>query len=350
MITLQEIAQRAGVTQMTTSRVLNGSYKAKRPQAIKRAQLIRRLAEDLGYRPNTAAQATATGRFNCACIVSSTHGSRSTLFPGLIRGAHDALAKRNMHLTLAHVNDERLTDSQFVPKALREWMADGLLINYTQEIPQALIDLVRRHRIPSVWVNSIQESDCVFFDDLGGGKQLCQHLLSLGHRRIAFVHYGRESHYSTSARCRGYEQAMREADLQPRIIRRQFAHPRIDDPGETTVPLSMAWLQEADRPTAIITYSHTEATSARIAAAELGLRLPEQLSIATFAESLDEGMGQRVARMWSSHGELAHAGVEMLIEKIDEPARLIPPRSITMRFWEGASCLPVNRSEGSTKG
>ncbi len=340
MATLKEIAIRAGVTDMTVSRVLNGSYKATRPKAVEQAKRISRIASDLGYMPNAAARSVASGRFNCACLLSSTSGHRSTLFPGLLRGAHDALAEHDMHLTLAHVDDRKLSDETFLPKALRQWMADGLLINYTQEIPDVLVQRISRQRIPSVWLNSRQEADSVYFDDQAAGRTLTEKLLALGHRRIAFVHYGVVRHYSIAARRAGYEAAMTQAGLTPLSIQREFDKPTLDSAGESTVPLSVSWLSGPDRPTAAVTYSLAEATTTWLAAQHLGLRVPVDLSLATFADSIDEGMGQRITRMWTSHGEMGREAVEMLTEKINRPADRLLPRVLALKWWEGATCGP----------
>ncbi len=70
MTTLQEIAQRAGVSKMTVSNVLNNRNKENWPSTASRAQEIRALAEQMGYRPNLAAKAVVTGKFGAIGILS----------------------------------------------------------------------------------------------------------------------------------------------------------------------------------------------------------------------------------------------------------------------------------------
>jgi len=338
---MQQIADQAGVSAQTVANVLQGRTRGAYGSAARRAERIRELAEDMGYRVNTAAQATRTGRFNTACMVASTLGHRSTMFRSLIHGAHDALAERNMHLTFAYVEDDRLTDPEFVPKALKEWTTDGLLLNYTQEVPPALVDLIERHRIPSVWINSQQRTDCVRFDDRDAGRRLTDHLLKLGHRRIAFAHYGAERHYSIHERRAGYADAMQAAGLTPRSIQRDYTRPTPDSAGDNILPLTRDWLDRPDRPTAVVTYSHVETHAARIVAAELGMSVPDDLSLATFSDSLDDGIGLQTARMFTPHRKLAHLAVAMLMDKIDAPPRRLEPRVMPLEFWEGRSCAPA---------
>jgi len=130
--TLKVIAEAAGVSIPVVSQVLNSKGQRFRPETRRR---VRQAAERLGYRPNNSARAMATGRLGCAALVLSTQGYRSTLPAELLRGIDEELARHNMHLTIARLPDEKLTREGYVPKILREWLSDGLLINYTSDIP-----------------------------------------------------------------------------------------------------------------------------------------------------------------------------------------------------------------------
>ena len=66
-------------------------------------------------------------------------------------------------------------------------MADGMIVNYTHEIPQAMLDLVHAHHAPAVWINVKLAKDCVFPDDVNAARSVTEELIQLGHRRIAFA-------------------------------------------------------------------------------------------------------------------------------------------------------------------
>ena len=92
----------------------------------KTAEKIRAAARELGYRPNAAARATATGRFGAVTLVLSTTGNRSTLPGELLGGIHDALDRAGKHLITATLDDdERLTDPHSMPRLLTEACSDG---------------------------------------------------------------------------------------------------------------------------------------------------------------------------------------------------------------------------------
>jgi DNA-binding LacI/PurR family transcriptional regulator len=102
-----------------------------------------------------------TGSFGCVALLLSTRQFHSALPIGLMEGIHDGLAERNLHLTFARVPDEKLTDEQEVPKFLREWMADGMIVNYTHDFPVRLLTLINEHEMPSIWTNAKLDADCV---------------------------------------------------------------------------------------------------------------------------------------------------------------------------------------------
>lgn len=336
---MAEVARLAGVGRVTVSRVINGSG----PVANETRQRVLEIASQLGYRPSAAARATVTGRTNCVALLASMEGRRSTLFPGLITGAHDALARHGMHLTFARVADEKLTDDRFVPKALSEWMADGLLINYNQEIPPRLVELINRHRVPAVWLNSVQAADCVYPDDVGAAREGAKRLLQLGHRNIAFVSYTPALHYSVNSRYEGYAQAMRSAGLAPAGLMTSCQAASREHLGDDCRHFTRSWLASADRPTAVLTYGVREVSSIFQVAGELGLQIPRDLSVLTLADAIQDDVGVPVSRLWVSRHELGEAGVEMLIAKINDPGRRQPPKALPFHFWQGATCGPCVR-------
>src|SRR4051812_31004611 len=128
MITLETIAHETGVSSRTVSNVLNGKNKEIWGKTAQRAQHIREVAERLGYQPNAAAKAVATGRFGNVALLMSTVGNRSALYYQMMDGLHDALQERNLHLTIARYNDSTLTSSEIMPKVLRELMVDGIIV------------------------------------------------------------------------------------------------------------------------------------------------------------------------------------------------------------------------------
>jgi DNA-binding LacI/PurR family transcriptional regulator len=336
--TLKQIAEHCGLSVQTVGYVINNKGHLFRPETRDK---VLKAARELGYRPNGAAKAMRSGRFGCAALVLSTQEGHSSVFTPLLDGIDGELAKHNMHLVHAPLPDEQLTSDGFVPKILSQWMADGLLINYNAAIPARMIEVIEGHNIPSVWMNSKQKHDCVYPDDFGGGVLATEHLLALGHTRIAFVDYshGQEvppKHYSAVDRPGGYAQAMKAAGLEPRLICASgWLTPR------ERIAFTLDWLRADDRPTAVITYSSFEALPIYHAAtAVLGMRLPQALSLATFADFPVDDLGVSIATVVIPRAELGRTAVRMLLQKIEAPARDLAPLALPLSFQPGETCAP----------
>lgn len=340
MVTMHDIAAKAGVAQSTVSFVLNERNTTVRISDETR-QKVMAATESLGYRRNSSARAMRTGRFGCVALLQSVQPTRSFAPQEMLNAIHDELALRDQHLTLARLPDEKLTDDQFVPKILREWMADGLLIDYIDHIPEHLIALVRRSKIPAIWMNSKQEFDCVHPQDYQAGEQATRHLLSLGHRHIAYLDWrpdwrsSDKTHYSAVDRRQAYENVMRDAGLKARVDHRE----RFGESG-TELDLAAQSLREPARPTAIIAYGRREAQAILFVAAKLGLQVPKDLSLLTFGGADDQFFGIAPTQMAVPFNEMGRLAVQLLQQKIENPTQLLPPHTLPCLLQSGETCAP----------
>jgi LacI family transcriptional regulator len=285
------------------------------------------------------------GRLGCAALVlSRSHQSVLSHIPiGLLDGLDDELARHNMHLTVSRLTDEQLSSEAFLPKVLREYMADGMIVNYTHEIPQPMLDVIRAHHTPAVWLNAKLASDCVYPDDLGAAQQATAELIARGHRRIAlmqmvapevfrgmdFEEARPRFHYSVADRIEGYARAMRAAGLSPRITHHDRYVPNSEQLGACRTLLS-----GADRPTAVLLYSENDLPALLCAAAELRLSIPRDLSVLEFFPVEPSIAGMRVSVVPIPTEEMGRRAVAMLLRKIENPseacaAEAVPYRAVT---------------------
>jgi len=333
---MAEVAQVAGVSQPTASQAL-GRNPAKHRIAPDTVRRVREAASKLGYRPNASARAMRTGRFGSIALILSSHPSRSYLPLAALHGIWNALAQRDLHMTGAKLPDDKLTDAGFVPRILRELCCDAMLIDYTHHIPDRMIELIENASQAAIWLNRKQDHDCVYPDDEALGRQATERLLDAGHRRIAYLDWGagwkqlESAHYSQRDRQAGYEQAMRQAGLTTRIMRRDDSE---HQPSQA-MPMLRATLREMlsadDRPTAIVTYAWPFARRIAAVARDLGLRIPDDLSLVNTgsADQLELDDGSTVATIVAPEAEYGAAAVEAVLEKLAAPARRLPPRAVT---------------------
>lgn len=314
-VTIQQVAAESGVSFRTVSRVLSGTGETHAPATCERVQAV---ARRLGYVPNTTARAVRSGRFDAVALLLSIDPDRSYLPQALLEGIQEELRKYDIHLTLATLTDRQLTDEGLLPKCLRQWMADGFLINYTHRIPVKLPEIVARFRIPSVWTNTRQKTDCVFFDDFDAARRLTRHLLELGHRRIAYVDFhnsgpGEMLHYSATDRCRGYLETLNGAGIPPTVVRQEQAL----NEGERIARAGQI-LSAPDRPTAVVAYSPGRCVLPLYLAAvtRCGLSVPQDLSLATFSPNAEDEIGIAITKMLLPEREMGQRAVELLRKKI----------------------------------
>lgn len=327
--TLKQIAERTGLSIRTVSRILGdgGSGDGAQRHSSTTRGLVLSAARELGYRPNAYAKAVRTGRFGCiAILLSSTTPQRSTLPGVLYEGIDDALAEHDLHLTLARVSDEKLTTEEAVPKILREWMVDGLLVNYNYDIPPSFLQTINDTRIPSVWINTKQEVNAVWPDDYAAGKSATEQLLALGHRRIAYaINENAEGHYSAADRRNGYEAALQAAGLTPQLLR--FPTPNTPGARTTVIPParweegSPIWRPESAgaRPTAIVAYMPYIANFFVFLAASHGLQAPRDFSIVTFSETRADEAGVLVTSWRIPVYNVGQEAVRLLLARLASP-------------------------------
>jgi LacI family transcriptional regulator len=335
-VTIKEIARHTGLSIPTVGNILGRSASRYAPDTRKR---VLSAAQQLGYKPNASARAIRQGRFGCAALVlsRSKQSTHSYIPHGLIDGLEDELAANDMHLTVSRLTDEELSTNDFVPKVLREHMADGMLVNYTHEIPPAMLELIRAHHAPAVWLNAKLPADCVHPEDYGAARAATERLIAVGHRRIAMVHMispfsgnrsfaesWRYHHYSVTDRADGYRAAMRAAGLPPQIVSHERFIPESEHFGE-----SRAMLQAPDRPTAVLSYSEGELMGIVCAAASLGLAIPRDLSVVVFSPTSPWMAGKHVSVVAIPTERMARAAVRMLARKLAAPDEDCAPVAIS---------------------
>lgn len=339
MTTLDQIAQAAGVTSATVSNVLSGRANARRPDAVSRAKRIRKIALDMGYRPHAAARAVRTGRTGCLGMITSANYAYSVHMPEFEVGVVAELVRRGLYLAKDHLieNDQ---ESVNLPRLAQENIADGLLVNYAFKIPLGLETLIERHQIPAVWINCRRADNVVRPDDEQAAYHATRHLIALGHRRILLLNPNAKwleiEHYSVDDRKAGYARAMHEAGLEPQITARQ--RPSERDGSEMSLRIVMKALTEGDRPTAVL--SMIRGVAVLLAAARLGWRVPDDLSVISF----DNGQGgDRMApltRLIVPFEEIGRRAVAEVCELIEQPDVRRPEVVLPMILDDGGTTAP----------
>jgi DNA-binding LacI/PurR family transcriptional regulator len=246
-----------------------------------------------------------------------------------------ALDARNLHLAFARLPDEKLTDQEAMPKILRQWMVDGLLIDYIVHVPERMIVLLHQYSIPAIWLNTKFANDCVYPDDFAAGRFATEYLVKMGHRRSGYALYVQTSHYSAADRYGGYAAALQAAGLTPQKVGPESATNFTE-----MVKGSCQWLSSPQRPSAVVVYSGRDAMAIVRAAEQLDIRIPQDLSIVTFGDYSFEDYQVTLATMVLPQHRIAEIAIDQLVQKIEGPPRVFSSVAVSFDWNEGTSCAP----------
>lgn len=305
-VTIAEVAATAGVSVPTVSKVLNGR---KGVSAATRRHVEAVLAEHGYERRGRSAQGSGLVDF----VISSLETQWAT---SLLRGAHAEASRLGMDLVVTTTDSRR--DSTAV--GTRDWVehlaergSDGVVMIVSEVDPAAREELERLH-MPVVLVDPLgsgaEPYATVAATDWAGGRDATDHLLQLGHTRIAFV-TGPIEQVCHRDRLDGYQAALRRAgiDADPDLVRhgdslvgggRRFGGELLDLP---------------DRPTAIISGSDEQAYGVYQAARERGLRIPDDLSVIGFDDvELCQWISPPLTTVRQPLAEMAREATRMVIE------------------------------------
>jgi LacI family transcriptional regulator/LacI family repressor for deo operon, udp, cdd, tsx, nupC, and nupG len=287
--------------------VLNGDHRV--ADATRKRVLA--VIEELEYRPSSLARNLALGRTHMIAVVIPFLTNPSSV--ERLRGVVETLRSSRYDLMLFDVERPQTRDDLLVRLADRSTSDAVLVIS----LPLRDDEVARfgRARVPVVLVDGSHERlSHVAIDDVAGGRLATRHLLDLGHTRIAFVGDAPTVFGFTSSHDRrtGFEQALREAGVEPkREYILEAPHGR-----EFARRLGTQLLSLRDPPTAVFAASDTQALGVLEAARAAGRRIPEELSVIGF-DDVEAASYAHLSTVRQPLYESGALGTRMLIGALD---------------------------------
>jgi len=317
-VLIKDVAAKAGVSVTTVSHVLN-DVPGKRISDETR-EGVRAAAAELGYTPNGLARSFRLQRSQTLALVSdeiatTPHAGR------IILGAHEAASKQGWLVMLVNTGGTPELEASEIA-ALKQRRVDGFLYatmyHRDVSVPDSLVD------VPTVLLDAKTTDPSVSWvvpDEVGGGRTATEHLLAHGHRRIGFLN-NVDDIPATHGRLEGFRAALEDAGVPVREdwIRTAAANT------QGGLDSALAVLDSDDRPTALFCFADRMAMGAYYAAAELGLRIPDDLSIVGFdnQELIADGLRPGLTTVALPHYEMGAWAVETLIRLIEQPQKGAP--------------------------
>jgi LacI family transcriptional regulator len=321
MATIVEVAKRAGVSIATVSNVIRGTRRVS-PKLTERVQTAIR---ELNYSPNEIARSLKVRQTRMLAMVLPD--ITNPFFPEIIRGAEDTAFERGYFLMTANT-DEQIGRERRIVAALRSYRVDGVLLasasgtdtSHLKSTIDAGVALVCLDRtVPGV------KTDAVLLDNVRGARECVRHMIQKGHRRIAIitgpldVQTGRE-------RLRGYEEALREADIPAehgRILEGDFRHDSGYRLGKQIFERPVS--EQAARPTAIFVCNGVMTLGVLKAFEELNVRCPQDIALATFDDlAVESPFHPHLTTVVQPSYEMGARAAGILIDRIEGRIRKEP--------------------------
>lgn len=273
---LKDVAAHAGVSISTVSRVINdGPYVT----AAVRAKVTASMAT-LGYEPHALAQSLRTGQSNTVGYVIGDIAN--PLFATIAGGMDDVLQQAAYTIFLGNSRGDAGHERELI-KALLRRRVDGLVLSLADETDADLRALLRQLSVPLVLLDREVpdiKADRVLVEHDAGIRLAVRHLSTLGHRRIALITGAPITRPGRAIR-RAFEAAVAELDL-PRAPSDVHVVP---PGGPVTAAAVAALLAGPRRPTALIAGGAPLAPAVLRAIRELGLRVPDDLSLVAYDDT-----------------------------------------------------------------
>jgi LacI family transcriptional regulator len=311
-VTIRDVADRAGVSSMTVSRVINASS---RVSPDTRARVEEAIAV-LGYIPSRLARGLSGRRTGTLAVI--VPDVANPFFTLIVRGAEDVARRAGYRVILCDTRADLEIEREVIEEMIAH-RVEGILIAPVSDRSREHLRRLGKFGVPFVLVDRTVpgiEADAVLGDSTEGAQRLVEHLLSLGHRRVGFV-VENDDVSTARDRRRGYLAALSAAGiaLDPALEVETSVDPRGGFAG-------MQKLLELDNPpTAVFTVNNLVALGAIEAVRAAGLEVPDDVALVCFDDiEYASRMYPFLTVMEQPAETFGTLSAQLLLERIDQRA------------------------------
>ena len=337
-VTLNDIAQKLGVSMITVSKALRGHPDI----SHNTAELIKRTADELGYSPNFMARNLAARKSNTIGVVlpQIAHHFFSSIMDHIY-----SYARVNNYEVFLTVSQENAEMQKKQIQTLLSMRVDGIIISISQDTEDfGIFEAAMNRQIPLVFMDRIPNlSNCntVTVDDRGGAYKVIDHAIKLGYKKIGHfagytnINIGRE-------RMHGFRQAMSDHGLEINydwILEGDFGE-------KSGYDSFMKLYHEKNLPDLILAVTYPVAIGIYMAAQEVGMKIPDDIDLICFGNSqVQNFLSPPLSCVNQPTEQLAAKSMELLLDNIDnvgnfQNKNIIIDTDLILR----STCIKCNRS------
>jgi LacI family transcriptional regulator len=337
MVTIRDVAARAGVSPTTVSHVINDT----RPVSAELRSRVEAAMAELGFQPNALARSLRRKRTHTLGLI--VPDSANPFFAEVGRGIEDTSFAAGYSVILCNSDGDPARELLYMDLLVQK-QVDGVLLVPTGDQAK-LAGALRTRNIPVVVIDRDVPDvpiDRVHIDNVAGGYLATRHLLELGHRRIGYI--GGPPHLSpVPDRSAGYRHALQKAGLP--IDEQLIVDGNFRDVGGYNGAQALFALP--DPPTAIFAGNDLMAIGALAAARDAGIAVPTDLSIVGFDDIHLAGyINPPLTTIAQPKYELGVIAAELLLARLAEPdlppqRRLLQAQLIVRQSTAACRTVPV---------
>ena len=311
-ITIEDVAKASGVSRGTVSRAFNQRSDIKKETRKK----ILEIARDLNYLPNSSARGLAKGCSECIGII--VPDLLNPFFAEMVTSIERCARKHNLSATLALTNGNMTLQEEIMIR-MASGQVDGIIITPCESNESIKLLNWINNRIPVVALKNIDglECDTVVCNDSLATKLVMEHLLKLGHTRIAFLCPDAPL-YSVEQRLGAYKNTLKSLGIK---YNKHFICTTKESSKESCdfkkVVKTLLKMSPEERPTAIFAYDDIIALNLILALQNVGISVPEDISVAGFDNiSMSELASVPLTTVAVDTARLGEAAIEILQNKL----------------------------------
>jgi LacI family transcriptional regulator len=309
-VTISNVAKAAGVSMKSVSRVINREPNVSEALRTRVAKAI----DALGYVPDFAARSLAGGRTFTIGLLFNDYGNAfmPSYFPKLQSGAYQACRQYGYHLLVETLQASVPEFPEEFERVLSTMRVDGFILPPPLTDDDRAMDVLEKLGIPFARIapsTDLDRAPYVAIDDEAAAREMARHLWNIGHRNIGFV-MGRDDHSAAHARRKGFADALAElgcSDFSETSAMFQF---------EFGIEAAKRLMQSAAPPTAIFAANDDSAAGVMAGLAQLGLKVPDDVSVAGFDDSwIAMSVWPFLTTVHQPIAEMAEEAAKMLIDR-----------------------------------
>lgn len=328
-ITLHELAKATGSSVATVSRVLNNIDHPVREDTRER---ILTIAREMGYRPNVTARGLKMDRtFTIGLIV---YNMASAFTPVLIRSIQEYLKQRDYFSIIISTDWDPELESEAVHQLISRSIDGVIFVETWRDESNKPLDLANK---PYVYVYRLfdgEYANSVIVDDRNGARLAVEHLVSLGHRRIAFIN-GPHDWSASKERLAGYKDTLTQNGIP--------YDPSIIEEGTWEVQsghhATKKFLGMPNRPTAIFAANDLMALGAIYAIQESGLNVPKDIAVVGYDDrEIASFSNPTITTVCPPSFEMGQLAAQLIVDRLENQVEIKDPIRVKGRLIMRESC------------